>query len=55
MNKELVHENANPDVKDYFYKVVLNLPYDILEKLADPFQSEVVTNDKIMTGHSTLF
>ena len=33
-----------------FYEAVLNLPYDILEKLADPFQGDVVTNDKIKTG-----
>ena len=33
-----------------FYEAVLNLPYDILEKLADPFQSDAVTNDTIKTG-----
>ena len=33
-----------------FYEAVLNLPYDILEKLADPFQGDAVTNDTIKTG-----
>ena len=50
LNKELLQDDLNPDVKDFFYEAVLNLPYDILEKLADPFLNDIITNENIKTG-----
>ena len=39
LNKELMQEDFDQEFKTHFHEAVLNLPYDILEKLSDPFHT----------------